>query len=91
LIQVAETGKEGFSQRLNVTAGNAEGQEKFEEGRISARRGIAVKEPLTQPLTVTGLAIFVIIHSPDTCLQKSVTRQLEAILIPCLMPPGKER
>ncbi|MBM3883093.1 MAG: hypothetical protein FJ387_25825 [Verrucomicrobia bacterium] len=70
LIQVAETGKQGFRQWLNVVARDAEGQEQFEKGRIRARRGSTVKEPLTQPLTVTGPAIIVTIHSPDTCWLK---------------------
>ena len=70
LIQVAEAGKEGLSQRLNVAPGDTEGQEKFEDGRISARRGIAVEKPLAQPLTVAGFAIVAIIHNRDTRFQK---------------------
>jgi len=67
LIQVAKTGKQGFSQRLNVSLGNAVGQQQFEQRLISARGCFAVKKPLPQSLAVTGLAIVAVVHNLDTC------------------------
>lgn len=90
LVQITETGKEGISERFNVATGDAECQQQLQDGRVRARRSIPVDEPLAQPLTVTGFAIVAIVHNLDIGLQKTVSRWLEAILIACLKPSGKE-
>jgi len=66
LAQVTKTGNQGLGQRLNIAPGDAEGQEQFQEGRISARRDIAVDKLLAQSLPVTRFTTIVaIVHSLD--------------------------